>query len=44
MLTMFYSPIKPYRIDTRAAKEIVEKESKSRVLDLMQAETYTLDL
>lgn len=34
------APIKPWRIDTAAATEMVEKETKSRVIDLQHTQVY----
>jgi len=35
-------PIKPYRIDTRAATKLVERETKSKIWDLEPAKSYKL--
>lgn len=36
------SPIKPWRIDTRAAKAMVEKETKSRIVDLQPTKPFEI--
>jgi hypothetical protein len=38
------SPIKPYRIDTKAATKTVEENWTSRVMDLQHAKVYDLNL
>lgn len=35
-------PLKPFRIDTRAAEELVHKKTKSKVVDLAHKEVYRL--